>query len=125
MELFVFYTCVDACAFHSDQWLQLELSSLMSEVASVHKNSYFMYYSLCHSASLLIGDRDIGGRKDRTMGLQPHLILRVLHRKLFFTIEIFSCLPICPIWFDYLPLPMDRDDFHPTLPMDRDDFHPT
>ena len=40
------------------------------------------------------------------MGLQPHLILRVLHRTLIFTIEVFSCLYISPTWFDYLPQPM-------------------
>ena len=31
----------------------------------------------------------IGGRKGGAMGLQPHLILRVFHRILIFTIEIF------------------------------------
>ena len=34
--------------------------------------------------------RGIGSRKGGAMGLQPHLILRVLHRILIFTIEIFS-----------------------------------
>ena len=48
----------------------------------------------------------IGGGKGGAMGLQPHLILRVLHSILFFTIEIFSCLSISPTWFDYLPPPM-------------------
>ena len=38
----------------------------------------------------------IGGRKGGAMGVQPHLILRVLHRILFFTIEMFSCLSISP-----------------------------
>ena len=45
----------------------------------------------------------IGGGKGGAKGLQPHLILRVLYS---FTIEIFSCLSISPIWFDYLPPPM-------------------
>ena len=44
------------------------------------------------------------------MGLQPHLILKVLHGFLFFTIEIFSCLSISPIKFDYLPPPMVQGD---------------
>ena len=43
------------------------------------------------------------------MGLQPHLI-RVLNSILFFTIEIFSCLPISSTWFDYLPPPMEARD---------------
>ena len=38
----------------------------------------------------------IGGRKGGAMGLQPHLVIRVLHRSLFFTIEIFSSLSISP-----------------------------
>ena len=48
----------------------------------------------------------IDGRKGGAMGLQPHLILRALHRISFFTIEIFSCLTISPTWSDYLPPPM-------------------
>ena len=38
----------------------------------------------------------IGGRKGGSMGLQPHLILRVLHRIFIFTIEIFSSLSVSP-----------------------------
>ena len=45
----------------------------------------------------------IGGGKDGAMWLQPHLILRVLHIILIFTIEIFSCQSISPTWFGHLP----------------------
>ena len=49
----------------------------------------------------------IGSWKGGTVGLQPHLILRVPHRIKFFTIEIFFVAKsISPTWFDCLPLPL-------------------
>ena len=41
-------------------------------------------------------DHSIGGKKGGTVRLQPDLILRVLHRTLIVTIEVFSCKSISP-----------------------------
>ena len=50
-----------------------------------NKNSgYFIRATSCNLTA------NIGGGKGGAMGLQPHLILRVLHKILIFTIEIFS-----------------------------------
>ena len=49
----------------------------------------------------------IGGGKGWGYGAAAPPDFKNAHRSLFFTIEIFSCLPFSPTWFDYLPPPMD------------------
>ena len=46
------------------------------------------------------------------MGLQPHLILRVIatYRILIFSVEIFPCKSISPTRFGCLPPPLDSHD---------------
>ena len=70
-------------------------SSVSEEEWSNHKDLYVV--------SIMKSIISIGGGKSQTMGLQPHLILSMLHRILLFTIKSYSCLSICPTWFEYLP----------------------
>ena len=41
--------------------------------------------------------------------LQPHLILRVLHRILIFYHTIIPCQSISPTWFGHLPPPLNKN----------------
>ena len=58
---------------------------------------------VCNKIIILMA---IGGGKGGAMGLQPHLILRVLHRILIFYYKSISCKSISHTWFDCLPPPL-------------------
>ena len=47
-----------------------------------------MEFSVCKNSDLYMNVCVIGGSKGGTVGLQPHLILRMFHRTLIFAISL-------------------------------------